>query len=212
MIKRIISYFKNRKLEKINKIENRRKEIHSALSELSFSKKFYSFQRLDKEILLLKIGKEVIDISKNRGNKRVSMNIDILNDLSKKYDLKKATIIHQHVNSNHISQEDFMAFCKMYKLFGISNFAIMLLDKEHNEIGRLHYLLTNKFTEKIKNKDLYQIRYDFFEINRLKWSYLDITSSAELLNQGIISKAILFSKDYKLNESGAIEKINSTKK
>ncbi|GEM_PF-3701010 len=212
MIKRIFSYFKNKKLEKINKIENRRKEIHSALPEKSFSKKFFSFQRPDKEILLLKIGKEVIDISKHRAKDFVILNTILLDELSKKYDLKKATIIHQHVNSNHISQEDFMSFCNNYKKYGISNFAIMLLDKEHNEIGRLGYLLTNKFTEKIKNKDLYQIRYDFFEISRLKWSYLDITSSSELLNQGIISKPILFSKDYKLNESGAIEKINPTKK
>ena len=66
MFKKINTYFKNNKMDRINKIEHKRKEIYEKLPDKSFSKKLYSFERLDKEIILLKIGKEVIDISFKR--------------------------------------------------------------------------------------------------------------------------------------------------
>lgn len=204
MIKKIVNYFKNKKLEKINKIENRCKEILTKLPEKSFSKKFYSFNRLDKEILLLKIGKDVIDISKIRKKHGVTINLVILDELFKKYDLSKANLIHQHTEGRiEISPNDLMIFCKCFKEYKISNFTILLIDKEYNQIGRLQYTFTDEFKTKLTSESLNYIYLEYLRLGNPRNT--NIHSNSYLLSKGIIRKVKLFSKDYIINKDGNLE-------
>lgn len=166
---------KHRELDKIFEhieFEKKRKEILKTLPENSFAKKFYYNKNLHNEILLLKIGNEIFDISKDRTRGQVDNNETLLLDLSKKYDLSKAIQIHQHLAGaiSTASAGDFLDFLQTYKKWGIKKQYVLPMDSNLKEMGRIRYELTPKLMKKLDNLSYEQIEVKYGDDIK-RWFY-----------------------------------------
>ena len=165
MFKKINSLFLRLRNNRARKNEMKRKEILATLPQNSFAKKLYSHENLNIEIGLLKIGSKVINISKTRNKRTVSLDLDLLNRLSKTEDLRKAIFIHTHILGNvnrpksaNFSPMDFLTFIDYCHKFGISKFELTLLNKNLIEMGRIQIIFSPEFIEAIQKGDIEKIK------------------------------------------------------
>jgi hypothetical protein len=187
MFKKINSLFLRLRNNRIRKNENKRKEILQSLPENSFARKLYSHENLNIEIGLLKMGSEIINISKKRKKTSVVLDKTILDRLSLTEDLSKATFIHTHIlkdinNSQqaNISPADFVCFVDYCRRYGMSKFAVSIFNKELIEIGRIQLKFSKKFITEILKKSEKDLR---------KWTHATIMSyeMAGIKKKSIIS-------------------------
>lgn len=170
MLKRIKGFFDNRRKQRFENAETKRKRIFAKLPDKSFSKKLYSFNGIDKEIALLKIGKDVINVSGVRKKNSVNINFQILSELKKKRDLSKATLIHTHPNQNKdvvvlFSPIDLITFCKCNIFFNIRKFEISLTDKNNVEYKRVFIQFSEKTINWIKNNGVKKVAKEIRSMN-----------------------------------------------
>ncbi|MFA7708581.1 MAG: hypothetical protein WCX82_00405 [archaeon] len=178
--------------------EKKRKEILKTLPENSFAKKFYSNKNLYNEILLLKIGNEVIDISQDRREGSVDHDKKLLLKLSKKYDLSKAIQIHQHpwFGNNVASVGDVLSFLRTYKLWKIKRHYVFSMDTKLKECGRTRYELSEKLMNTLDQLSVAEIEKKYMaEIvkilgGRKSWDG-HVKSSTRILNYIGIKEKIM---------------------
>ncbi len=181
MLKKIKNYFKS----KIS--ERRRKNISDKLPADSFLKKLFSNKDLHKEVILLKIGNEVIDISLIRDIDRTFVNGNKLHELGKKYDLSKATIIHQHIIEGIrkegsfqfilVGKVDYFSFLGEYRHCKIRYNAVILLDTKLNPIGEVVYEITPQLQKKIDQMSSEEFK--IFQRNITDRNYNDVVNLQE---------------------------------
>lgn len=194
-------------LKKSTLYKRKKSKTNIILPERSFAKKLSSFEGLDKEIGLIKIGFKIINVSRKRGGKNVSVDLKILDQLSKTENLKKATFIHTHIlgkikspKSANISAMDFSCFVNYCKKYGISNFEVSILGKDLIEMGRIHIMFSSKFVEELNKKNQKEINAWLSSIafrHQMNFSKTSIIS--ELRNIGSIIKYVSLN-GYKLEE------------
>jgi hypothetical protein len=195
MLKKIKSFFK-KKESNLKALESTREKIHARLPKKSFSKKLYSFERFDKEIAFIKIGKELIQISGVRKKKSVLLDFELLTKISSKYDLSKATMIHTHPNNSNsqiflINPSDLIAFSKLNKNFNIKNFEISLINKDAEEHRRVFLKFTDKTINWIKKTPLEYVIDEINMADRLHFNRFSAGYMSSFLKQkGIIIREV----------------------
>jgi hypothetical protein len=204
--------------KKITLFRRKNKKANVIYPEKSFAKKLSSFNNLEKEIGLIKIGSKVIDISGKRGKKSVAVDLKLLDSLAKTNDLKKATFIHTHIlgkikspKSANLSAMDFSCFVNYCKKYGLSNFEVSILGTNSLEMGRIQIMFSSRFVEELNKKTQKEINAWLSSIvfrHQMNFSKTSIIS--ELRNIGSIIKYVSLN-GYKLEEIKGTPYISKTK-
>jgi len=174
MLKRIKALINKPKEKRIAKKE----EIRKKLPKNSFSKKFYGFSKdLKKETIVIKLPTGKIIYQKECFKDRALIPWKLLYELKKKgVPLNKCTLIHNHTIPKNSdlnilpSVIDVKAFLKLYNVFKITNYSILLIDeKSMQEFGRCFINLASinvkKEIENLKSNLSLNLWYD----NRTRW-------------------------------------------
>lgn len=162
---KLFAFLKRKRIKSTEKLESQRKEILKKLPKGSFAEKLYSQNNLNLEVALIKIGEHVFDISEKRKEKRTWFSLEKITDLSKTYDLTKATFCHTHRikenikerTSTDVSLSDFLASINLCHKFGVNKFEISILNKPLLEIGRIQFIFPQEFVQKIRSMNVKEL-------------------------------------------------------